>query len=91
MAFLTMEVQVRHARTRAIKRGAFLLQMALFALCGMRRAASRVSFLMCQFCVRAAVAILATPWLQSECCVRTARTAWFPTCGPVLSYELLRC
>jgi hypothetical protein len=39
--------------------------MALFALCGMPRAASRVSFLMCLFCVRAAVSILATTWLQS--------------------------
>ena len=52
MAFLTMEVSGRHARTRAITRDTFLLQIALVLTPKMRRETSRVSFLMCPFCVR---------------------------------------
>ena len=53
MAFLTMEVSERHARTLAITRDQFLLQIGSFEWGEMRREASRVSFLMCPFCVRA--------------------------------------
>jgi hypothetical protein len=47
-----MEVWTRHARTRAITRGTFRLEIHPFYAMGMRREASRVSFLMCPFCVR---------------------------------------
>jgi hypothetical protein len=47
-----MEVSGRHARARAITRDHILLQIGLFSWWAMRRKASRVSFLMCPFCVR---------------------------------------
>jgi hypothetical protein len=42
----------RHTRTRAITRDTVLLQIGLLKALEMRREASRVSFLMCPFCVR---------------------------------------
>jgi hypothetical protein len=52
MAFLTMEVSGRHARARAITRDTVFLQIGLLGRRAMRRETSRVSFLMCPFCVR---------------------------------------
>jgi hypothetical protein len=49
---LTMEVSERHTRTRAITRDTVLLQIGLLKALEMRRERSRVSFLMCPFCVR---------------------------------------
>jgi hypothetical protein len=46
-----------HARSRATR---FLLQINLLRAQEMRREASRVSFLMCPFCVRAQMPIKAT-------------------------------
>jgi hypothetical protein len=53
MAFLTMEVSARHARTRAIMRDTVSPANRGERAIKMRRAASRMSFLMCPFCVRA--------------------------------------
>jgi hypothetical protein len=60
MAFLTMEVSGRHVRTRAIIRDSVLLQMSLVRTLEMRRETSRVSFLMCPFCVRQELLVQAT-------------------------------
>jgi hypothetical protein len=61
MAFLTMEVSGDtrvHARSFATR---FLLQISLLWALEMRRETSRVSFLMCPFCVRALVPSRTTP------------------------------
>ena len=52
MAFLTMEVSGRHARTRAIIRDTVSPANWMIRRRRMRRETSRVSFLMCPFCVR---------------------------------------
>jgi hypothetical protein len=59
MALFTM-VSGRHARTRAITRDAVCLQIRASDGSRMRRETSRVSFLMCPFCVRASLTNLAT-------------------------------
>ena len=58
MAFLTMEVSRRHTRTLAITRDTVFLQIGPNEASRVRREASRVSFLMCPFCVRG--------WLTDE-------------------------
>jgi hypothetical protein len=50
---LTMEVPGRYARTRAIIRDTDSPANWVVAAAEMRRETSRVSFLMCPFCVRA--------------------------------------
>jgi hypothetical protein len=50
-----MEVSERHARTRAIIRDTDSPANWLLQAAEMRRETSRVSFLMCPFCVRAPV------------------------------------
>ncbi len=52
MAVLTMEVPRRHARTRAITSDTLFPANGPLRAGTMRREASRVSFLMCPFCVR---------------------------------------
>jgi hypothetical protein len=54
MAVLTI------ARTRAIIRDVFLMQIRLFEAIEMRREMSRVSFLMCPFCFRGLLSVLTT-------------------------------
>jgi hypothetical protein len=63
-----MEVSERRTRTRAITRDTVFLQIGLLKALEMRREASRVSFLMCPFCVRALLLCLTTTvrWLRFE-------------------------
>jgi hypothetical protein len=63
MAVLTMFRGVKrgHARSLATQ---FLLQIALVQAVEMRREASRVSFLMCPFCVRVVLPTKTTPLRQ---------------------------
>jgi hypothetical protein len=66
MAFLTIVMRV-HARSLATP---FLLQIGLVLALAMRREASRVSFLMCPFCVRCWMFIRTTrrrPRVRSGC------------------------
>ena len=53
-----MEVLGRHARTCAITRAQFLLQIRPIQVPGRRRKTSRVTFLMCSFSVRGLLSVL---------------------------------
>jgi hypothetical protein len=64
---LTMEVSGRYARTRATTRDSGFLQIRLFARPNVRREASRVSFLMCPFCVRGQLTTETTSSLRRAC------------------------
>jgi hypothetical protein len=61
MAFLTMEDSGRHARNPRSLAPHFPLQIGSILVAGMRRETSRVSFVMCPFCVRAMMPSQATP------------------------------